>query len=68
MVHDDMTNFVIDTGANQFIVNNKQLLINLRSTKGGMKEVGGNTTDMTAMGDLHLQLSLDNETTTNVTF
>ena len=52
----DSAEWLVDTGANRFIVNRKELLRDFRSVKGGIKGIGGASTKILGVGKLQLPL------------
>ena len=58
----DSSRYVVDSGANRFIVNDARLLRNLRFTREQIKGINGNPTAITGTGLLNLTLCSDRGT------
>ena len=62
----DGSNFVVDTGANWFIVNDPGLLSNIQKVSGRVKGIRSAATAITGVGELNLQLSWDHKTSSTI--
>jgi hypothetical protein len=52
----DSVEYIIDTGANRIIINNRKLFVKSRTIASSVKGIGGNAVKATAVGDIHVPL------------
>ena len=66
IVDTDSTNFVVDTGVNRIIVNDKDMLQNFQEAFGRVKGIGGSLALITGVGQLPTKLLWDDGSSSEI--